>query len=398
MAKLALDPVPPEGLIYYWFIQYNPLYFFSALCVLAGMYLVDGQLGGGAAGEAVLAGIIQLYELLLIAGAALLFRTPGQRRPGVLLGLAAAFFMLDPTLRTEGVAMAGPSGLAISAALAILLVVKIAALRATFRLTLPPAILVPSMVGGLTIVGMPHLLSAPQVDPEDALIVAAWIGAGLVAAAIFLPKAARCTQRLGEWGETVLRRAMLALPWLWVGFYLYHLLMWTGIHDMAVGLQHAVPFLLLVLPAFRSERGVWAATVVVLSSAVVEPQAASVLAFATALVVAALGWRRGMARLYVAATLCVYAGFWTWGLETLAMPEPNLSLNLVAAAAMLLLAWRCQLYTALAAAPLCLAPGAGAFLPSDPFQWGLVLLGLGFIKLGFGFAINWWTPLPRKPS
>ena len=74
-----------------------------------------------------------------------------------------------------------------------------------------------------------------------------------------------------------------------------------------------------------------------------------------------LAWRRAVARLYVAAMLCLYLGLWTWGLATPAIPEPNLSLDPLGAAT-------------------------------------LVLLGFGFIKLLVGFAINWWTPLPRKPG
>ena len=65
-----------RSLLHCWFVQYNPLYFFSALCVLIGMFLVSLGLDAldWVRGQIILSLVIQLYEFLLIAGAALLFR------------------------------------------------------------------------------------------------------------------------------------------------------------------------------------------------------------------------------------------------------------------------------------------------------------------------------------
>ena len=63
-------------LIHYWFVQYNPLFVFSALCVLGGVYFLALELDSNAVagtnrdwslGQVFLFAVIQLYELLLIA-------------------------------------------------------------------------------------------------------------------------------------------------------------------------------------------------------------------------------------------------------------------------------------------------------------------------------------------
>ena len=92
----------PRRLLYRWFVEYNPLYFFSALCVLAGVLLVSRALpeAGLEGGRLILAGVVQLYELLLIGAAALLFRVAGQRRPAVMLAIVAIPFLFDWTFQT----------------------------------------------------------------------------------------------------------------------------------------------------------------------------------------------------------------------------------------------------------------------------------------------------------
>ncbi|MGQ0654123.1 MAG: hypothetical protein ACT4P4_17970 [Betaproteobacteria bacterium] len=69
-----------------WFVQYNPFYLASALFVLGGIYLLTRNPADWESEQLVLAGVIQLYELALIAAAAFLFDLPSQRRPAVILG------------------------------------------------------------------------------------------------------------------------------------------------------------------------------------------------------------------------------------------------------------------------------------------------------------------------
>ncbi|HEX2676926.1 MAG TPA: hypothetical protein VHM19_09810, partial [Polyangiales bacterium] len=80
----------------------RPIYVASALCVLLGMYLTASGLEQEAWGRVGLAGIMFAYQALLIGGASLLLRV-GQRRSAILLALVSAVFIVDPTLRLEGV-------------------------------------------------------------------------------------------------------------------------------------------------------------------------------------------------------------------------------------------------------------------------------------------------------
>ena len=81
----------------YWFVQYNPLYFFSALCVLFGVFLISKGLPelDWRKGQSLLTAVMQFYEILLIAGAALLVRMAGQYRPAVILALIEIFFIFS---------------------------------------------------------------------------------------------------------------------------------------------------------------------------------------------------------------------------------------------------------------------------------------------------------------
>src|SRR5437868_11483742 len=81
--------------IHYWFVKYNPFFFFSALCILAGIYIISMELGKTAtqSSKLALAGVLHSYEILLIAGSALLFRTAGKKRPALILAMLEIVFL-----------------------------------------------------------------------------------------------------------------------------------------------------------------------------------------------------------------------------------------------------------------------------------------------------------------
>ncbi len=394
------DKVTPEDaaarVFHHWFVQYNPLYFFSALCVLAGMFLISRGMEDWDAGQVFLACVMQTYELLLIAGAALLFKMKRQRRPAVILALVAVFFLLDPTLRTEGLAMFGTAGIFASAVWLCLLLAKLLGLRYAFSLRLSLSHLTLPLIGGLALIGVPQLLQRPDPDPELLIVAAAWLGAALAAAALWYLPPVRCELVTGDWGKVVLSRATRAAGLVWAGIYLYHLIAWIGIYEVQLSMAVAVPYLILVPMAFRREDGIWCAAAGVLGAALLDPGAFADAALPLAMV---LAWRArglGLPRLYVGAVLCAYLGLWTVDMQSHTLPEPNFAINFIAAGALLALAWRLKVYSALPAALLCLLPGSGAFLPRTAEQWGSVLLALGFIVLLGGFAINWCLPGPSR--
>src|SRR5579862_5860650 len=91
-----------QALLRHFFVEFNPLYFISAFCVLSGVFLVARNLDGLGftsieAQHFVLFGVIQLYELLVIAGAAFLAHRAGATRPAVLLALLECVLLFDCT-------------------------------------------------------------------------------------------------------------------------------------------------------------------------------------------------------------------------------------------------------------------------------------------------------------
>ena len=391
MHRFELRSGVRDGLIYYWFVQYNPFYFFSAACVLMGMYLAASELTDWYVGQLVLAGVMVLYELLLLAGAVLLFRRAKQRRPAVILGLAVVFFLLDPTLRTEGVTALGPAGVVATLLWTFLAVFKLFALRFAFRLRVPLTAWISPMAAVLIVGGMPYLLVANDIETRVLLLTGSCVGAVLLGAAIFFPPQIRCDEKLDEWGRTVLKRAARVAPILWAGFFIYHLITWMGIHEVPLGMHFAVPYLALALLLARSEWTVWVTASCLLGAGALDATAFPTAALAVSAGLAWLAWRKRFSRLYLGAVLCGYLAVWTWGMQVLELPEPSLMLNMLAAIAMLGLGWRFQLYSAIPGALVCLLPGASLYLPQTAFQWGGTLLALGFVKLLGGFAINWYA-------
>ena len=75
-----------QGLWHRWFVTYSPLYFFSALCVLVGVFLLArglDQTDPGGTKPLVLL-VLEAYQLCLLLGAALLYRVAGEKRPAII--------------------------------------------------------------------------------------------------------------------------------------------------------------------------------------------------------------------------------------------------------------------------------------------------------------------------
>ena len=185
----------------FWFVQYNPFYFFSASWVLLGMYMVTSDLSDWYAGQLVVAVVMHLYELCLLGGAWLLFRMAGKRRPATILGLAALFFLFDPTLRSEGVTALGPLGVVMALFWVVLVVTKLAVLGYTFRLKWSVEVWIVPVVIACVIAAMPHLLASRLFEPRPLLIAAAWLGAIVLAACVALRPRVRCGDQADHGGR-----------------------------------------------------------------------------------------------------------------------------------------------------------------------------------------------------
>jgi hypothetical protein len=378
-------------LLHRWFVQYNPLYFFSALCVLAGVLLISRSLpeAGLDRGRLLLAGVVQLYEFLLIGAAALLFRAAGQRRPAVMLAIVAIPFLFDWTFQTETLSVVGEAGITAASVWAALVPIKMLLLAWTFRLRVPAILLLILAVASVVVAGMPQVMNRAAVDAGMLHLGSVWLFAALVAAALRLWPRIRSSEKLDPWGHTVLQRTLRAAGAMWAGLCLMHAGTWMVQFNLDPHPLQVVPFVLLIPFLFRFESIAWlsAAGAVAISTqypATVAPTAAFVgLLF----VIHAYDLRQR--RAYVGAVLSFHVGLWTTGWQGGAFPEPDLLLSLITAAALLGVAWKSRLPTAVLAAVLVLL-----LVPRSILEWGITVLAIGFVALLAGVMINWHHRLP----
>lgn len=379
--------------LHYWFIQYNPLYFFSALCVLVGMFLVSQglELTDWEHGQILLTLIIQVYEILLIVSGALLFRGAQQYRPSVILGILAVFFLFDCTFRTEIIATFGTIGIILSIIWFMLTLLKIKALTWAFQLTIPKTVLAVPILAAISIVGMPYLFHLTTVIDNVTLhLIATWYIAVLIAVILWNDKKeVVCAINLDAWGKLVLQRSIRATGMILFGFYLYHLVAWLGMFNVNITDIHIVPFILLIAFLFKNEFFVWLGGLGALYVAFNVPSTFAITALMIGIVFGLHAWRSQLPRLYVGMVISFYLAIWTIGWQHGPLPEMMLWLNITTACILLLMAWRLRLIIALF--PLCLGlyELAKLLISVGVLGWGILFLGTGFIALFVGVAINW---------
>jgi hypothetical protein len=373
-------------LFHRWFVQYNPLYFFSALCVLAGVLLISGSLpeAGLDRGRLYLAGVVQLYELLLIGAAALLFRAAGQRRPAVMLAIVAIPFLFDWTFQTETLSVVGEGGIIAVSVWAALVPIKMLLLARTFRLRVPAVLLSILAVASVVVAGMPQIMNRAAVDAGKVHLGSVWLFAALVAAASRSWPRIRSSEKLDPWGHTVLHRTLRATGTMWSGLYLVHAGTWMVQFNVDPHPLHVVPFVLLIPFLFRFESIVWLSAAGAIAISTPYPATVAPTAAFVGLLFVIHAYGLGRRRAYVGAVLSFHVGLWTTGWQGGPYPEPDLLLSLITAVALLAVAWRNRLPTAVLAAVAVLL-----LVPRSILEWGVTVLAIGFIALLAGVMINW---------
>lgn len=378
-------------LIYRWFVQYNPLYFFSALCVLAGVLLVSQALPveGVQRDRLALAGVVQLYEFLLIGSAAFLFRVTGLRRPAVILAIVELPFLFDWTFQTEAFATLGQAGLLAASVWAALVPLKLALLAWIFRIRAYAMAYVLPTMAAIGIAGVPQALALAPLEGGLVHLGATWFGVMIVAMARRMRPGVASREDLDDWGSTVLRRFTRSAAGVWCGLSLLHLLAWVLQYDLALTIPHAAPLLLLLPFLHRHESLAWAGAAAAIGISVFVPGTVALSSAAAALVLAWHAHDWGIRRLGVGAVLSVYLAVWSFGWTGWPLPEPFLELNLATAAVCLAMAWKLRVKTAIPAAALVLLPSGGSVTPHTTLEWGIAVLALGFAALVMGVAISW---------
>ncbi len=395
-------------LLHYWFVQFNPLYFISALCMLIGVFLVARNIEAldpksPERVQLVLFCVIQAYEFLLIGGAALLVHRARVVRPAGILALLEAVFLFDCTFRLESVVYMGALAYALTAGWLLLTLAKLRALAAAMRVRLPRQLFASSGVCALGIVVVIHWISQPGADKLLALQVAAWFGTLVLFLLHVRAPALACALAQTPLQEDRARRCVNAALRLLAAFYFYHL--WSYIvlaADPDVLGRAILPqlgtFALLQMLVRPKDQDVWKFGVLTFGAAL---SAAPALPFAALLLAAVFGyrvWRGARSGLAAAAAFSAYVGLWLFGWTSWDVPLPPLPAALSAQSICLvlvlcLIVWRLRDPLALAALALGAAylcyRYAGTWLPATELGWGILLLACGFVALGAGIAINW---------
>jgi hypothetical protein len=427
-------------LLHRWFIQYNPLFLFSAVLVLGGTFLTSKGLAEGASvyGQLGVAAVAELYSAALIGGAALLFRI-GQRRSAVMLALLTLVYQADLTLHTEAAANLGGVGVLATGAWLALFVGKLRALGWAMKVRVDRSALVTAAAGAGGLAVFPYVLGH-----VDSRMVSALVAVWLSALGALLPDGLASVTSLGpldEWGQTVVRRVVRSVWVIWGLLLSLHVLFWSVNYPMDVrGIVCVLP--LLATRWIRSERRVWCVIVTMLVAiGISQPATLSVGALVAAWVLAqrAVRLRRPateastravsltlpyrmsgdlaatvmteeavivdpsaeIRRLVLGSVVGVYLALWTISWTGGRWPAHVLALDVLFAAVVLLGIWRHRSRAAAAAVPLAMAWLHLALVrglvprPDSSLGWGTSAIGMGFALLLVSLVVSY--RLRHKP-
>jgi hypothetical protein len=399
-----------RGLLRHFFVEFNPLYFVSAFCVLYGVFLVARNIEGLGlktieAQQFLLFGVIQAYEVLVIAGAAFLAHRVRATRPAVLLGLLECVLLFDCTFRLESAAVEDAFGHLLMVLWVLLTAAKIWGLARALGLSLPRAQFAALTGIAAGMAGSIAWLSSAGANKPLALQAAAWFGAVVLlvleARRPVLDSRLARNPRQQESAALCIRAGYRILA----GFYFYHLCAYLSVSADAAVNGVAVPALagtLLLLYALLrdSQKDSWLFGLSTAGIACFNPAA---LPWALMLVGALWIYRvcrGGHSNLAIGAALAFYAVglIVAWHSEQElfpTLPGPLDWQNVFLAVGLLFIAVR--LHNPAAWALLAGLLGYSAYshadwqrlVPRSELGRGMLLLGTGFAALLAGVAVNW---------
>ena len=412
-----------RSVAYRWFVEYNPLYFASALCVFAGVFLIARELPpDDFAAKLGIAASTEAYQFLLMGGAWLLLRA-GSRRAAALLGLVALLFLLDGALNGERIfshartmslapGMRARQAVPATLALAFLAPVKVWMLARLYRLRQAGSILLPSALLIALMPLLPYVIEAAgPAERPGAHLAVFWLGAPLFGWGF--TKAARgWTSR---WARDVLDHVRVsriagAAPFIVVALFVVHGAAWSTFPGLGLSPAHVAPYVLAAACAIAGRlalagsRGAeligWAgAAAALLATAISPPVTGSwpmgAVALMTGASLLALVLRTRL-RLLLPATVCMFGGVYIFaaGLPS-TLPAPGAEWP--GALALVLLAgaarhrdFRCLFASAVAAGGALVAVHPQAGLP----PYGLLVLGTWLAGWSWVFfpELRRWVP------
>ncbi len=376
--------------LHYWFVQYNPLYFFSALCVVFGVCLVSYGLRemDWVKGEILLTFSIEAYEILLITGAAILFQKAANRRASVILGIIAICFLFDVTFQTEIIASFHGIGIIASAIWILFALMKLLYLLWAFQLSVNISSFILTLTALCSVAAVPHLLEIPGINKAFIHLCATWIGAGIFCIILCFRPTIKCGLKLNAWGKTVLRRASISAFLIWSGMYFYHLSMWVSMFDISLTYAHAVPFIMIPVCMFKRETSVWGVCAASMLLSCLNPTTVCLTASSISIILVLNALRMKKNSLYTVAVVSVYFACIFFGWEGGALPEQVMVLDVITASILLVMGWRLKLKSAYAVLIIGLVYKFRQYIPENALEWGTFLIIIGIISLLSGLAIN----------
>lgn len=390
-----------KRLLHRWFVQYNPLYFASALLVLRGVNLLSAATMHARFGVFIGPAAAEAYAWALVGAAALLFRL-GMRRPAVMLALIAVLYQGDLTLHTETSALLGPLGWLSATAWLGSFVLKLLALARALRLRLSRSAVAVPVFGAVGLVAVPRVVQALDARPAS-LVIGAWLFA-LATLTLWTRRGVETTFATDDWGKTVLRRARLATWGLWGGLVVLHVAFWFSTRELEP--RVLLPVAMVPLARFaRRDRAVW--MWLGASFAITATAAPAYAPFAAALAAVAFalhGARRALARERVTASivgLCTAAHVAAW-LALGAWDAHVVALDVALGLGLALCAWR--LRSAAALAPIAAIGAHGLVVarvvtaPVTALEWGAWLTGAGFVTLAGAVVATVLAERARRPD
>ena len=375
-------------LLHEWFVTYNPLYFASALSFLLGVFLGSEELTplDWRLGDLALAGIVQLYELALIAAAVVLWRSQ-LKRPATILLLLEALFFFDPTGEIETLIHLEPWDLPLAAFWLLLAAGKIWVLARAFGLRLNSWSWTVIFGSAAALVAPPLLLDAFPHAAERLHPLALLVMLGLAALAF----SRRCQIQLRDGGEPSREIAgcLNGILGLALTLSLFHLISWLYVFDLELNLLHLAAILVIWVGSTRSEGAVWLGSGVLLAAMLPRPEDWCYLAGGLALLLAWRAWREARPSLYGAALLCLDLAVRTFGWENGYFPAHLHWIDALVLAALVWLAWRYRVFFGLAVALTPTLPRllvAGSHF--DQAEKAITLIVAAFLLLFAGLVIN----------
>jgi hypothetical protein len=260
-------PLSLAALMHEWFVEYNPIYLFSAALVLAGLTLVSRDLAASHVLEGFgVAAIAELYAFALIGGAAFLHRL-GARRVAVMVGLLAALYQCDLTMHVETCAFLGGVGKLAAIAWVALFALKLRLLAAALSLRPSFSALAVPILGAAAIAYLPQAIRGLAPDARASLV--GLVVFAVAALALWTPRTIESAFGFDYRG----RRAIRGVWLMWAGGALLHVGYWAL--QLGVPISGLLPAFALLLVRFTSrERSVWNLVgATLLAVAVFEPAA-----------------------------------------------------------------------------------------------------------------------------